>query len=665
MAAVILILVAHAATCLGQISASVEPFLGVAPKAPLNFSGPAGISPRKLDLMTPGLSVNTGSREQVRQFYNAVFSASEGVPVDSTANTSKCDPGTNSTALLNAELLRINWFRAMSGIPAAVTFSAAESAEDQSAALIMSANDELVHDGIPTNWSCFDPSGTNAAANSNLAKGVNGPDAITSFIWDYGYDNWDVGHRRWLLYPQTQVMGSGDVPAQGAKVAANATWIIDADNLRGPRPPTSAPYIAWPPPGFAPYPVVFPQWSFALSTADLGLATVTMESNGVPLDVVKQPYAIDEGENTIVWYPTNLVPSNFTTVFPFDGADTTYDITVNTAGTNSWSETFNYSVTVFDPASPGSDYVPTIVSGTNRPSVNENNPYFCAPSANPDVTGYQWVTSRTTNGSLTDNALNGLANFTISPPPAYSVITNPPVGSGKCFHLTHTNPVPQLLQFNEVLFPTNNTSLSFNSFLGFATTNEVARVQISTNGGAAWEDLYSQMGTGFSSNKAFAAHTLSLSNYAGRIASMRFNYDYVGSNYFAESSNNFGWCLQDIQIKNASQLVGFSTNNTASTDFDFVPTLTGTWVVEARGMIFNQFGLDWSPARQLTGVTNKARPLVLLGSPGISANQAQIPFTVIQGAPSFTLLQASQINGPWTTNVGAELSTLVVPYGSS
>ena len=58
------------------------------------------------------------------------------------------------------------------------------------------------------------------------------------------------------------------------------------------------------------------------------------------------------------------------------------------------------------------------------------------------------------SGYLADSANNGLGNFTVSPPPYYFNITNPPVGvESNCFHLTHLDPSPQLLQFNEVLVP--------------------------------------------------------------------------------------------------------------------------------------------------------------------------------------------------------------------
>jgi len=662
LAAGILAVWLHATGGLAQVSVPVEPVLGPAPRAPLDVSGLPGRGPRKLDA-TAAFNVNGNSREQVRQFYNAVYTASDSVPMDSSAKTASCDPGTNSTAFLTAVLRRINWFRAMSGIPAAVTFSTSENTGDQSAALMMSANNELMHVGIPANWSCFSFSGTNAAANSNLALGSDGPDAITSYIWDYGAASAAVGHRRWLLYPQTQVMASGDVSAQGAYAAANATWIADA-NYGGPRPATTKPYVAWPPPGYVPYPVVFPQWSFALSNADLSMATVTMLSNGVSLSVTIQSYQTGYGEDTLVWYPSTLDPTSYSTIFSFNGADTVYSITINNAHTITGPQNFSYSVIVFDPASRGADYVPTVISGTNRPSLNENNPYSCTPSANPNNTGYQWVAAQSTNGNLADRVLNGLTNFTISPAPTYSVITNPPVGSGKCFHLTHTNPVPQLLQFTEKLFPATNTSLNFQSLLGYATTNEVARVQISTNGGGAWVDIFAQPGTNGPGQAVFAAHTLSLSNYAGQITLVRFDYDYIGGSCYNQSYNYVGWCLENILITNTSQLVNFTTNTTVSTNFNFVPAQTNNWVLEVTPVIFNQFRLDSSPAMPLAVVTNTAPTLVLLGSPASAPGQAQIPFAVTQGAASsFKLLQAGQITGPWTTNASAVLGTLVA--GSS
>src|SRR6185503_15953664 len=52
--------------------------------------------------VTGGFVVDVSSREQVRAFYNAVYSASEGVPMDTTADVTNCIPGTNSIAFSDA-----------------------------------------------------------------------------------------------------------------------------------------------------------------------------------------------------------------------------------------------------------------------------------------------------------------------------------------------------------------------------------------------------------------------------------------------------------------------------------------------------------------------------------------------------------------------------------
>jgi len=642
-------------------SASAEVTLGEAPLAPQDVSGLPGRRAHPL-IVTGNLNVDTSSREQVREFYNAVYLASEGTPAGSTAITADCFPGTNSPAFINATLLRINWFRAMGGVPASVTFDPGESADDQAAALMFSEHDALQHVGDWTGWDCFSTDGTNASANSNIALGYDGPDAITGYIWDFGASNYEVGHRRYILYPQTQVMATGDVPPETSGLnsynAANATWIFDA-NYFVPRPATREPFVAWPPAGYAPYQVVYPQWSFALSNADLSAATVTMASNGVPMAVVQQIYAINYGENTLVWYPISLDPTLYTTAFPFDGTDTVYTITVNNIVTSAGTSHFSYNVTVFDPATTGTGYFALSISGTNQPAINAGNPYCCTPATNPNTTGYQWLTAQTTNGDLIDKALNGLTNFTVSPtPPPYPIITTAPVtGGGNCFHLCHTNPVPQLLQLNERLFPATNTTVSFKSLLGYSTLNEIARVQVATDGGTNWQNIYTQAGTNGPGETAFTQHTLSLSNYAGSQVLLRFNYDLPSGTYYPETNNYVGWCLENMVVTNTLQLLNLITNATASTNFTFIPTQTNTYLLQARGLIFDSFPVDWGIPKLVTAIIGP--PVIAVNSLVITSSQIKLNFELTSGqASTFHLLQASQLSGPWTTNSTAVLTTI-------
>lgn len=629
--------------------------LGTPPTAPRDLSGLPGRGPHP-KAVTGNLTVDTSSREQVREFYNAVFSASTGVAINTTAVTGSCEPGTNSPAFVNATLLRINWYRALAGLPASLTFDPGESAQDQAAAVMMSQHGALQHTGSWAGWTCFSSDGTNAAANSNLALGNYGPDAITAYILDNGANNPEVGHRRWILYPQTQVMGTGDVPPENSFNSANATWVFDA-NFGGPRPATRTPFVAWPPAGYVPYPVAFPQWSFALSNADLSAATVTMQSNGVPEPVTLQGYVTGYGENTLVWYPSSLNPATATT-FPFHGTDTVYSVTVSNVATSAGTANFSYNVTLFDPATPGADYAPLQITGPSQPVVNASNVYSSTPASNPNTTGYQWLVAQTAGGNFVDNANSGLVNFTISPTPAYPIITNPPTGSGLCFHLTHFNPAPQLLQIKENLFPSNSATLSFKSLLGYASTSEIARVQVSLDGGSTWQDIYTQAGSNGAGESVFTQHTLSLTSYAGRSILLRFDYDFQSGSYYPQNYPDVGWCLEGITVANSQQLLSQVTNSTASTNFVFAPAQTGNYVLQARGVIFNQFPTDLGTAELVTAVTGPT--VISLNSLAVTGKQVRIQFSLASGTASgFHLLQASQLSGPWTTNPAAVLATNV------
>ncbi len=628
--------------------------LGDPPRAPGDVKGLPGGGPQPRGI-TGGFSVNTASREEVRSFYNAIFPSSDGVPMDTTADVSTCTAGTNSTAFQEAVLRRINWYRAMAGVPASVTLNNSNNTNDQQMAVMISANNTLSHTPPPS-WTCFTGAGAHAASNSNIAIGSDGADSITGYIWDFGSNNYEVGHRRWLLYPQTQVMGTGDVPAVGGYNSANATWVFDA-NLFGPRPPTRQPYVAWPPTGYVPYQVVFPQWSLAVSNANLSAATVTMTSNGVAVAVSMQLYTTGYGENTLVWVPMGLDPTVDTTVFPFNGTDTVYSVTVNNIVMGASHFNISYNVTLFDPAVPGTDFVPQTITGPAQAVAGTGNAYSCRPANNPNVSSYQWRVSQLASGNFADYATNGMSNFTMSPVPDYPTITNAPVGSGNCFHLEHPDVselVPQLLKINRVFLPAANSTFSFKSLLGYATTGEEARVQASTDGGLTWQDLYTQFGTGGSGESSFTPHTLSLANYAGRGTLLRFNYDTDGTSWWPYDSPQFGWCIESVAVSNIQQIMNSTISPTASTNFVFTPTQSGVFSLEAEALIFTQFPLGWGPVKQVTVASS-----VTMSRPVLTNNQVRLDFTVAPsgGLNTFKLLQASQVTGAWTTNTTATLTT--------
>ncbi|MCC6821903.1 MAG: CAP domain-containing protein [Verrucomicrobiota bacterium] len=637
-------------TSRSAVSAPV--ILGDPPTAPEDVSGlPTGIS---ILSVTGGFSVNANSREQVRSFYNSVYLASDGVPMFTTSDVATCTPGTNSTAFKEAVLRRINWFRAMAGMPAAVTLDPTLNAKDQEAAVIMSRNGALSHHP-PTSWSCYTGNGDNAASNSNIAIGNAGADAISAYIWDFGANNYEVGHRRWLFYPQTQVMGTGDVPAASGFNSANATWVFDG-NFGGPRPATRTPYVAWPPAGYLPYPLAYPQWSFALTNANLSAATVSMKSNGVSVAVSLQPYLNGYGENTLVWVPMGLDATSEATTFPFSGTDTVYTITVTNIQYSTVTTGFTYTVTLFDPTVPGADYAPTTISGTANPGVGQANAYSFTPITN--ATSYEWRVTRPSGYTLNDGAENGLTNVTVNASAGYVVRDSSVAAAGSySYHLAHpTPPTDQFLTLNQAFVPKTNATLSIRSRLGYASEVQVARVQVSTDSGSSWADIYSQSGSDGPGELSFTTRPFGLSAYSNREIRLRFKYEIGNGSYYPQTSAGVGWYLDDIIVTNAEVWTVLGTNTVATTNFTFTPPQTTNYNLDVRAYLFTEFPLGWGPAKYVTAIV--APPVITMSPPVVSSGQVLLDFTTTAYA-SFKLLQADQLTGAWTTNAAATLTTNV------
>jgi uncharacterized protein YkwD len=290
------------------------------------------------------LTVNPQNRAASRAFFNTYYLAPDAA-INWTGDRAVCIAGDTDLAFRDAVLLRLNYYRAMAGVPATVTFSDTYNAKDQQAALMMSANEQLSHDP-PTTWTCYSADGAQAAGNSNLALGYFGRNAIDGYMKDPGSGNGFVGHRRWILYPQSRIMGTGDLPFTGGRTA-NALWVIDYDHYSDPRPPTREAFVAWPPPGYVPYQVVFPRWSFSYAGASFSSATVTMTQGGAAVPVAMEALGNGYGENTLVWIPLGLGHSQS---WPKPAKDTTYLVTISNVSIGAGTRTFTYQVTVFDPA---------------------------------------------------------------------------------------------------------------------------------------------------------------------------------------------------------------------------------------------------------------------------------------------------------------------------
>jgi len=597
------------------------------------------------------LQVNPANRAEVRAFFNAVYHASDAVPIDTTAKVASCFPGTNSSAFKEAVVRRINWFRAMAGVPAAILLNDSFSSDAQSAALMMSAQGEFNH--APTNgWPCWTAAGSNAANNANLSIDTFGPDAIASYIDDFGSANTAVGHRRWMLYPQTQTMGTGDVPAQNGHPSANATWVFD-DNFGGSRPPTRRTEVTWPPAGFVPYPVVFRRWSFSYPAASFSSAVIYMMSNGVPISVSKETVVNGYGENTAVWVPAGVNPDTPGFHWPRPGTDTIYSVTVSNVLIRGISSNFTYSVTVFDPDVMAVGETVTTVSGSSSPILGRDSAYSIRPVSY--ATQYEWRASQRSPLVFSDGVESGTTNFAVFVSPTYPVVLAGVGADGSwAFHLAHPQPVvAQTLTIQTLFTPATNGAISFKSRLGYSGDGEFARVQISTDGADSWVDVYAQQGTGGAGESSFVTRNVALGGYAGRSLQLRFSYAFVGGNFYSQTDANTGWLIDDIVLTNCWALLQPVGGMAAGTNFIFRPTVVTNYVIEARGLMFDVFGLSWSP---LLGVNPVVPPEFL--APVRIGSQLKMEF--IPGTTPTSNLQlykAPVVSGPWSQDTTAILDT--------
>jgi uncharacterized protein YkwD len=288
--------------------------------------------------------VNISSRQSVLDYYNQVYLGNTSAQISWTGSQSSCVPGTTSAAFRDAVLQRINYFRAMAGVPANVTFSDASNLKAQAAALMMSANGQLSH-SPDTSWKCYTTEGATGAGSSDLYLGSYSWNAISGYMLDPGSGNSAAGHRRWILYPQTQVMGTGDIPTSSSYYSANALVVFDT-HYSDPRPTTRDGFVAWPPPGYVPYPIVYARWSFSYPSADFSAAAVTMTSNGASVSLAQSAVANGYGENTLVWIPLGMSDS---ATWSRPSADTSYNVTVSNVKIGGVARSFSYTVTIFAP----------------------------------------------------------------------------------------------------------------------------------------------------------------------------------------------------------------------------------------------------------------------------------------------------------------------------
>lgn len=325
------LLFALAVSNAARAQAPAEPSLGPAPRVTdpevlaESLAGPAHAA------LSP---IDPSDRQAVVALYNTTYVPAMAVAAGWTGSTATCTAGNTSAAYAEATMAMVNYFRAMTRLPAALPHNATKDGKAQAASLMMSANSALSH-SPPTLWKCYTTAGAEAAGKSNLALGAGGAYAITLYMRDAGSSNTALGHRRWVLYPRQVEMGTGSTNN------ANALWVIGNFGSR----PAAPEIVAWPPTGHVPYQVVYPRWSFSVntgSTVDLSAATVAMTAGTTPVTVTLLPLANGYGDNTLAWEPSTIAKAA-------GMADLPVTVQVRNVKVDGVPRDFTYTVTIIDP----------------------------------------------------------------------------------------------------------------------------------------------------------------------------------------------------------------------------------------------------------------------------------------------------------------------------
>lgn len=323
------------------------------------------------------------------------------------------------------------------------------------------------------------------------------------------------------------------------------------------------------------------------------------------------------------------------------------------------------AVTVSGQQNLKADYVPVysppVLTGPNPAGLNQGNLYTF--SAVAGATDYQWQQTQLAPYTYVEGAENGLTRVTVVNSSGYSVIANDLVASGSAsFHLAQPAAADQSITLNAMLRPHSGSTLSFAKLLGWASTGQVAKAQVSTDGGSTWQDAWSQPGTGTSGDSAFSTVTVPLTAYVGQNIQLRFVYAYSGGSYFPQTSSGVGLYLDDIAVSNADQLLNpITTDIGLANSFAFTPTNSVSYLLQARAAIKTRM-LNWGPALVVSVSVAVATPtLQVVSAPVVAGNQVQIDFVVnnYRTGMTFQLLTASTANGTWTQDTGASLQTLV------
>ncbi|MEP4079269.1 hypothetical protein [Haloferula sp.] len=650
-----------------------------------------------------GFTVDTSNRNDVVSFWHAVYSASDlyWERIGWTGNygsTATGAEGTTSQAFTADVERRVNFVRALCGVPSVVSMNTDEtvlieagdnhvpaastmkrSAIQRSAfmAALGTTGSTISHDP-PTSLAAWTVAAWNGHNKSTISKGFFGPDAVDAYFREdvAGVSNWnyDAGHRRWLLAVAVTDMATGDTPGDFNSATLKITQPSNLIYVK-PKPSelsSAAPrFVSYPGAGFFPAGLNTPFWSLSRSGADFSSAVVAMTDDaGTPVSTTVVSTNTGFAENAIVWSVPEEVRALTAPV------DRTYHVTVSGIG-GGVGESHSWTVTIMDPnrltdpldiegpaspvASVGTEYQLTPVPGCDRMETG----FFLRDAATWTETAEDGSESQVVD--LTDPSYELRASVTNSAPGYPSDYFTE---GTKAFHLTFPRAydprlnsiADEVFEFSRQIMAGPGASVEFQFRRGYMTSTTALACESSEDGGLTWQSVGSPL-TGAANGQAdtdFSMVSLPLAESSESLL-LRFRlyrtnpaagfYDHerypnYATGAFIDELNLIGcdW-LEPGGLIESSPSEGFVEFGSATTS---LPILTGQeWCLRTRPVMGGK-AFPWGPVKLVTPVG----PLGISGTPEPPLSGATYSFIPDPSADSHIFEVSRFSSGNW--NEGAE-----------
>jgi hypothetical protein len=451
-----------------------------------------------------GLTVDISQRNDVLSFYHHVFKASENYAsaINWNGNHSTCNQGTLPQPFIDLMRRRINYYRALSGVPANITLntsstvvtagdpyaapsSTTKSDAAQRSALLLSRSNTLTHN--PTSgYPCYTTSGANGSYFGNIGIGTYGPPALEFYMRENAA-NAAAGHRRWMLFTRAVDFATGDIPRSASYLASNSLYVRPrSDELA----PLITQFVAWPPPGYLPWRHFTEYWSLSYPGANFNSATVTVTKNGANIPIHSIDRTQGFGEPGMVWRIDGL---------PESGPDTTYDVTVSNISGSGVPTSYSYRFTFFNSENL---LTPPSLTGASSIPPGGSRTFAITPVSIADAYRLEIGKISALSTSVIEGGEDATSAFIIpGPVTGYTLrpSTSGYVRSGtKSINLAYTESAQteQWVEMNRIFIPKASSAIKFYRRIGFLSSNSTFVAQYSLNHDGIWTDIPSTVKVG-------------------------------------------------------------------------------------------------------------------------------------------------------------------------